>query len=159
LTWDDPAKVVPLKTTPPWSPLPRALIFSKADAAGKARNDRRDACYSEAKLETPAILTVAELTERITDVLEGEIGMIWSRERSPIFVGRLRSYLLHVKDASAQLGCVLFARTAAGAGRKPCAMGFRCSFTDRSVSIRRAVSISSWCALCSQRRGGASGSL
>jgi exodeoxyribonuclease VII large subunit len=74
---------------------------------------------AEGKLEEPAILTVAELTERITDVLEGEIGMVWVEGE----VSNLRRQAsghtyFTLKDASAQLGCVLFARTAAGQGRE-----------------------------------------
>jgi exodeoxyribonuclease VII large subunit len=113
-------KVVPLKTTPTVESASKGLSFSaKPTLPEKLATIVETPVISEAKLETPAILTVAELTERITDVLEGEIGMIWVEGE----VSNLRRQAsghtyFTLKDASAQLGCVLFARTAAGAGRE-----------------------------------------
>lgn len=113
-------KVVPLEKTPTVKAAPKALSFSaKPTLPEKVAPIVETPIVSEGKLEASAIMTVAELTERITDVLEGEIGMVWVEGE----VSNLRRQAsghtyFTLKDASAQLGCVLFARTAAGQGRE-----------------------------------------
>lgn len=62
----------------------------------------------------PAVLTVTELTRRVAALLEGEIGEVWIEGEISNY--RLQSSGHHyftLKDAHAQIACVLFSRTAA----------------------------------------------
>ena len=62
----------------------------------------------------PPVLTVTELTRRVAALLEGEIGEVWIEGEISNY--RLQSSGHHyftLKDAHAQIACVLFARTAA----------------------------------------------
>ncbi|MBX9578425.1 MAG: exodeoxyribonuclease VII large subunit [Chthoniobacterales bacterium] len=62
----------------------------------------------------PKILSVTELTRRVATLLEGEIGEVWIEGEISNY--RLQSSGHHyftLKDAHAQIACVLFARTAA----------------------------------------------
>ena len=77
-----------------------------------SRSGKRAETASE---EDPAVLSVGELTRRITTLLEVEIGMVWVEGE----VSNLRrqssghSYFT-LKDEESQLSCVLFARSASG---------------------------------------------
>ena len=76
----------------------------------------------DSPLPTPnsqPVLTVAELTRRITDLLEVSIGSVWVEgEISNLRVQSSGHSYFTLKDASSQLSCVLFARTASGAGAR-----------------------------------------
>ena len=64
--------------------------------------------------ERPPVLTVTELTRRVARLLEGESGEVWIEGEISNY--RLQSSGHHyftLKDAHAQIACVLFARTAA----------------------------------------------
>ena len=64
------------------------------------------------------VLSVAELTHRITHLLEDGIGLIWVEGEISNFRKQASGHsYFTLKDESAQLSCVLFARTAAGQGR------------------------------------------
>jgi exodeoxyribonuclease VII large subunit len=72
----------------------------------------------EQKNDTPVMLTVGELTRRITGLLEEGIGMVWVEgEISNLRRQASGHAYFTLKDHDAQLSCVLFARTEAGAGR------------------------------------------
>jgi len=79
-------------------------------AIKSSRSRKRAETDSE---EEPAVLSVGELTRRITSLLEVEIGMVWVEGE----VSNLRrqssghSYFT-LKDEESQLSCVLFARSA-----------------------------------------------
>lgn len=81
-------------------------------AIKSSRSRKRAETDSE---EEPAVLSVGELTRRITSLLEVEIGMVWVEGE----VSNLRrqssghSYFT-LKDEESQLSCVLFARSASG---------------------------------------------
>jgi len=68
-----------------------------------------------AELKGTEILTVCELTHRISDLLEEGIGMVWVEgEISNLRHQSSGHRYFTLKDETAQLSCVLFARTAAG---------------------------------------------
>jgi len=81
-------------------------------AVSPARSGKRTGAASE---EEPVVLSVGELTRRITSLLEVGIGMVWVEGE----VSNLRcqssghSYFT-LKDEESQLSCVLFARSASG---------------------------------------------
>lgn len=91
-----------------------AVLPSAAPASARntSRSRKRAETHSE---EEPAVLSVGELTRRITSLLEVEIGMVWVEGE----VSNLRrqssghSYFT-LKDEESQLSCVLFARSASG---------------------------------------------
>lgn len=62
----------------------------------------------------PKVLTVTELTRRVASLLEGEIGEVWIEgEISNYRKQSSGHHYFTLKDAHAQIACVLFARTAA----------------------------------------------
>ncbi len=62
----------------------------------------------------PKVLTVTELTRRVAVLLEGEIGEVWIEgEISNYRRQSSGHHYFTLKDANAQIACVLFARTAA----------------------------------------------
>ena len=68
----------------------------------------------DANAQLPVILTVAQLTRRITALLEEGIGSVWVEgEISNLRTQSSGHRYFTLKDASSQLSCVLFARTAA----------------------------------------------
>jgi len=67
------------------------------------------------KKEPPAVLSVGELTHRISNLLEEGIGMVWVEgEISNLRKQSSGHAYFTLKDEMAQLSCVLFARTGAG---------------------------------------------
>src|SRR6187399_2604299 len=68
----------------------------------------------------PKILTVAELTRRMREVIERNVGEVWVEgEISNLRRQASGHQYFTLKDASSQLACVLFASAAAGLrGRK-----------------------------------------
>ena len=68
-----------------------------------------------APVETSSVLSVAELTQRIANLLENGIGMIWVEGEISNLRRQASGHLYFtLKDESAQLSCVLFARAASG---------------------------------------------
>lgn len=64
-----------------------------------------------------SVLSVAQLTRKIGDLLEEGIGSVWVEgEISNLRVQSSGHSYFTLKDATAQLSCVLFARTASGIG-------------------------------------------
>jgi len=101
----DMAPVLPGKRKAPESPslpqikmaVPPPSVEETPDAAPKA----------------PTVLTVAQLTRRITSLLEEGIGSVWVEgEISNLRTQSSGHSYFTLKDASSQLACVLFARTA-----------------------------------------------
>ena len=73
---------------------------------------------SLAPVGTSSVLSVGELTQRITHLLEQGIGMVWVEGEISNFRRQASGHLYFtLKDDSAQLSCVLFARAASGSGR------------------------------------------
>jgi exodeoxyribonuclease VII large subunit len=72
----------------------------------------------DALVETPLVMSVGELTHRITTLLEEVIGMIWVEGEVSNFRRQSSGHTYFtLKDESAQLSCVLFARSAAAQAR------------------------------------------
>ncbi len=72
----------------------------------------------EQEPERPKALSVGELTHRITSLLEVGIGMIWVEGEISNFRRQASGHIYFtLKDETAQLSCVLFARVAVGQGR------------------------------------------
>ncbi|MEY2907439.1 MAG: hypothetical protein RLZZ408_1910, partial [Verrucomicrobiota bacterium] len=65
----------------------------------------------------PEVFSVSRLTRHIADLLEEGIGSVWVEgEISNLRVQSSGHSYFTLKDASSQLSCVLFARTASGIG-------------------------------------------
>ena len=65
-----------------------------------------------------SVLSVGELTQRVSDLLEDGIGMVWVEGEISNLRRQASGHLYFtLKDETAQLSCVLFARTAAGQAR------------------------------------------
>lgn len=73
----------------------------------------------EPEADGPSVLSVSELTHRITHLLEKGIGTIWVEgEISNLRRQSSGHIYFTLKDEVAQLSCVLFARTAAGQAKE-----------------------------------------
>lgn len=71
-----------------------------------------------AEPDHPPVLSVGELTHRISNLLEAGIGMVWVEGEISNFRSQASGHCYFtLKDDSAQLSCVLFARTTAGQGK------------------------------------------
>ncbi len=96
---------------------PQALgtRVEKKTVVKKNKKKREEVVDSTSSITTnPSMLTVTELTRRITSLLEGEIGEIWIEgEISNYRKQSSGHHYFTLKDAGAQIACVLFARTAA----------------------------------------------
>jgi exodeoxyribonuclease VII large subunit len=73
---------------------------------------------SQSSLSPSIVLSVAELTRRITQLLEEGIGMLWVEGEVSNFRRQSSGHIYFtLKDDMAQLTCVLFSRTVAGEGK------------------------------------------
>jgi len=101
------------RTTKPATPKSPALSFS---AKPFLPEKLADESVIEVPMEvTNTVLSVGELTHRITDLLEEGIGLVWVEgEISNLRRQASGHCYFTLKDETAQLSCVLFARTAAG---------------------------------------------
>ena len=101
------APVLPLKKTHPEPLMPEVAADPKIPGSAAPKED------SASRIEDPAILSVGEVTRRITRLLEEGMGEVWVEGE----ISNLRrqvsghSYFT-LKDEESQLSCVLFARTA-----------------------------------------------
>lgn len=78
---------------------------------------KSDARVIEPEPERPKVLSVGELTHRITSLLEVEIGMVWVEGEISNFRRQASGHIYFtLKDETAQLSCVLFSRVASGHG-------------------------------------------
>ncbi len=111
-------KVSPKKESSLAQPSPKSpeLSFSAKPSLPEKRADEPIA--EEVREAASAVLSVGELTHRITDLLEEGIGMVWVEgEISNLRRQASGHCYFTLKDEAAQLSCVLFARTAAGQGK------------------------------------------
>jgi len=101
------------KPSKPATPKSPALSFS---AKPSLPEKLADESVIEVPMEvTNTVLSVGELTHRITDLLEEGIGLVWVEgEISNLRRQASGHCYFTLKDETAQLSCVLFARTAAG---------------------------------------------
>lgn len=95
----------------------RALISAKESPSAQQAINRTS--EMEVESTTPVILSVEELTHRITSLIEEGIGTIWVEGE----VSNLRRQAsghcyFTLKDEAAQLSCVLFARSLAAQGKR-----------------------------------------
>jgi exodeoxyribonuclease VII large subunit len=100
----EPLKTLKAPTIPPVRKITRKANIKK---------DKRSYALDPNGAEAP-FLTVTELTRRVASLLEGEIGEVWIEGEISNY--RLQSSGHHyftLKDAQAQIACVLFARAAA----------------------------------------------
>ena len=99
------------KAIPPAAPPIPVIPVEEKDSISEAKN-------MNAREEESSVLTVGELTHRITNLLEKGIGMIWVEGEVSNLRRQASGHLYFtLKDEMAQLSCVLFARTAAGQGK------------------------------------------
>ena len=112
-----PAKEAVPKTEISLKKPPSEISFTQAPSP-ISKDSEEEAEIASSSSEAPPILSVAELTQRITDLLEEGIGMIWVEGEVSNLRRQASGHIYFtLKDATAQLSCVLFARTAAGAGK------------------------------------------
>lgn len=91
--------------------------------------------FSSSVAAGPAMLTVTELTRRVAALLEGEIGEVWIEGEISNYRRQASGHhYFTLKDANAQIACVLFARTAAAFSSLQLADGL-------AVQIQGAVTV------------------
>jgi exodeoxyribonuclease VII large subunit len=106
----DMAPVRPEKKKPPAPPRSPSPTKPGATPTPSAPPDEK---IPEEAPKAPAILTVAQLTRRITSLLEEGVGAVWVEgEISNLRTQSSGHSYFTLKDAFSQLSCVLFERTA-----------------------------------------------